>query len=218
MGARIATLLAVAVGLVLPPVAFAPPAAASPATQQIIVSPVTTSGKAVEGFSVRKEDPEFAIDCRFKDPSRGAVSPDIESCSPSAAYAPACWKAAAAHSVLCTQDPSTHKLVQFKRMGKFADTPLAKPRERAPLVIVLTDGTKCRIRIGGAWGRVPHHPNLYGAYSCDRHTAAWLHAKGRHADPHNGVDESSPSWRIRTGFKHIVWRHIATAYFVGTAS
>ena len=214
---RIAALAAAVVGLGVVPVAFASPAAAAPATIKVIVAPVTSSGHAASSFTVKKEKPGYPVDCRFKDPSRGAVSPNIESCSPSAAYAIACWKAAATGKVLCMRDPSSHKLYLVRRDGKFAKTPVAKAQDRAPLLIVLTDGTRCQIRDGGAWGPVPGHPNLYGAYSCDRHNAAWLYAKGSHGDPHNGVDESSASWRIRTGYNHIVWRHIATAYFVATA-
>lgn len=192
--------------------------AVTPATVKVFVMPVTASGEATAGFTVKKMTDKFPIYCNYKDPSRGAVSPDIETCSPAAAYALACWNSAAAHHVLCTQDPSTHKLVQFRRIGKFAKTDLARPRDRAPLVIVLRDGTHCKMRIGGAMGPVPHHPNLYGAYFCDRHDAAWVYAKGSHEDPHNGIDESGDAWRIRTGYKHIVWRYIATAYFVGTAA
>ncbi|HVT63617.1 MAG TPA: hypothetical protein VHD81_00500 [Mycobacteriales bacterium] len=214
---HLALAISVVVGLGPGLVALAPPAVAAPATVKVIVMPVTVSGTAASGFSVKKQDPGFPVDCRYKDPSIAAVSPDIETCSPSAAYAPACWKAAAPGKVLCMRDASSHKVFLIKREGRFADTAIAKPRDRAPLDFVLTDGTKCQIRIGGAWGPVPHHPNLYGAYSCDRHDAAWLYAKGSHSDAHAGIDESGASWRIRTGYKHIVWRHIATAYFVATA-
>jgi hypothetical protein len=218
MRVRLAAMLAATLAASLVPVSFATSAAAAPATVKVIVSPVTASGHAADGFSVKRQDPGYPVDCSFKDPSIGAVSPDIETCSPSAAYAPACWKAAAAGKVLCMRDASSHKLFLIARDGRFASTALARPRDRAPLGFVLTDGTKCQIRIGGAWGPVPHHPNLYGAYSCDRHDAAWLYAKGSHRDAHNGVDESSAAWRIRTGYKHIVWRNIASAYFVATAS
>jgi hypothetical protein len=218
MRGRLLLLLTGLLGAGITPVTMAPATAAAAATVQIVVRPVAASGEAADGFTVRAMSEKYAIFCNYKDPSIGAVSPDIESCSPSAAYAPACWKAATAHHVLCMQDPSKQKLVRFKRHGRFAKTPIAKPRDRAPLAITLTDGTYCKLRIGGAWGPVPNRPNLYGAYSCDHHTAAWLRAKGDHSDAHNGIDESSAAWRIRTGYKHIVWRTIAKAYFVGTAS
>jgi len=218
MRTRLAALVAATVGLSFAPVALAPPASAAPATVKIIVMPVTAAGEAADGFTVKDQDPGYPIDCSFKDPSRGAVSPNIENCSPGAAFAPACWNSAVAHHVLCMQDADKHKLVQFKRVGRFANTPMAKPNNRAPLLIVLTDGTHCKLRIGGAMGPVPHHPNLYAGYYCDRHTAAWEYAKGSHADAHNGIDESDDVWKVRTGYKHIVWRNIAKAYFVGTAS
>jgi hypothetical protein len=199
------------------PIGFAAPAEAAPATAKVVVRPVTASGHAAAGFTVKRQDPGFPVDCSYADPSPGAVSRNIEFCSPSAAYAVACWKAAQAGKVLCMRNPRSHKLYLIAREGKFAKTRLASPRDRAPLAFVLTDGSTCQIRDGGAWGQPPHHPNLYGAYSCDRWGAAWLHAKGDRGDSHNGVDESNPSWRIRTGEKKIIWRHIATAYFVGTA-
>lgn len=212
-----------AAGLVLTPSAGAAQSHARqtyPATARIVVAPVTSSGQAAAGYHVQAESQGWAVvDCSYPDPSPGAVSPNIELCSPSAAYAIACWKAAATKRVLCTRDPSSHELVEMKRTGKFAPTKIAKPRDRAPLLIVLTDGTRCQIRVGGAWGQPKGHPNLYGAYSCDRHGAAWLYAKGSYRDPHAGIDESHPSWRIRTGNggRTIVWRHIAEAYFVATA-
>lgn len=217
MRTRLAALLGAALVAGVVPTAVASPATTAAATLKVIVSPVTASGEAANGFSVKVEPAKYPVDCRYKDPSIGAVSPNIESCSPSAAYPPACWKAAVAKRVLCIQDPTKGKLVQFRRIGRFADTPLAKASDRAPLAFLLTDGTKCRIRIGGAFGKVPHHPNLYAGYLCDRHTAAWVRAKGSHEQSHNGIDESKALWRVRTGYKHIAWRNIAKAYFVATA-
>jgi hypothetical protein len=109
----------------------------------------------------------------------------------------------------------------MKRQGRFAKTKIAKARDRAPLVIVLTDGTHCQIRDGGAWGQLKGHPNLYGAYSCTRHGAVWARMSGSRSAAHWGVNESDPSWTVRTaGFRahHTVLRHVARAYFVSTAS
>ena len=212
------TALLAAAFAVSPTVGSAAPASHR-ATVRVVVAPVTADGHAAPGFTVHPiRHPWSVVDCSFKDPSRGAISPNIENCGPSAAYAIACWKSATPKRVLCMQDPSKHVLAEMKRQGRFAPTKLAKPRDRAPLLIVLTDGSRCQIREGGAWGQPKGHPNLYGAYSCDKHGVAWLYAKGSHNDPHNGVDESSASWTIRTGNSQIVWRHIAQAYFVATAS
>jgi hypothetical protein len=218
MRIRLAALAAALLGFAAVPVVSAPSAVAAPATAKVYVMPVTASGHAAPGFRVHAQHLGFGISCDYKNPSPGAVSPNIEECSPSAAYAIACWKAAAPGKVLCLRNPRGHKLDKVKRAGKFANTPIAKPRDRAPLLIVLTDGSRCMIRDGGAWGQPKGHPNLYGAYSCDKHGVAWLRAKGSHSDPHNGIDESSQTWRIRVGENNVVWRNIATAYFVATAA
>lgn len=217
MRTRLIALIA-AVGLGFAPIALAPPAAAAGVTVKIIVRPVTTAGHAASGFTVHPQHPGYGVDCSFAGASPGALSPNIEECSPSAAYAIACWKAADAGKVLCMRDPTTHRVDEMPREGKFANTPIAKPRYRAPLVIILGDGSQCDIRDGGAWPRPKGHPNLYGAYSCAKYGVAWSYSKGRYIDPHNGIDESTPTWRIRVGEKKIVWRDIAKAYFVATAS
>lgn len=216
MRTRFPAFLAALVVLAVVPLDAGPAAAVAPATAKVVVYPVTSSGHAAAGFAVHAQH-GFTVDCSDANPSPGALSPNIELCYPSAAYAVACWKAAAPGKVLCMRDPSTHKLYRISR-GRFASTAINKPRNRAPLLIVLGDGTRCQIRVGGAWGQPKGHPNLYGAYSCDRHGAAWLWAKGSHRDSHNGIDESSATWRIRVGENTIVWRNIAKAYFVATAS
>ncbi|HWC34671.1 MAG TPA: hypothetical protein VG650_07565 [Mycobacteriales bacterium] len=218
MRTRIAAVVVSLVGLGVPAAVAPSTATASAATTvKIIVMPVTASGHAAAGFTVKVEHLGFGIGCDFKDPSPGALSPNIEECAPSAAYAIACWKAAAPGKVLCMRDPSSHKVYKIKRQGKFKNTAIAKPRDRAPLMIVLADGSTCQIRDGGAWPQPKGRPNLYAAYSCAKYGVAWTYAKGRHRDPHNGIDESSSTWRIRVGEKHVVWRKIAKAYFVATA-
>lgn len=215
-----ATIAGLAVGvLAAAPVATAAASgtthATPAATKKVVVRPVTSSGQAAPGFGVRGE-PRGRVDCSFADPSAGAVSRNIESCSPSVEYAVACWKAAAHKSVLCLRDARVKRLVRIPRMGKFAATPPPKPADRAPLLVVLSDGTHCTIRDGGAWGQLKGHPRLFGTYSCDRHGAVWA----RSSAPHSGVNESHASWTVRTaefGKRHLATRHVARAYFVGTA-
>lgn len=216
MRTRFPAFSAALIALAALPVGLAPQAAASTGTIKVITRPVTASGHAAAGFTVHGQH-GLSVDCSTADGSPGALSPDIALCYPSAAYAIACWKAAAPGKVLCVRDPSSHKVYRMGRDGKFAKTSVPKPRDRAPLLIVLGDGTRCQIRVGGAWGQPKGHPNLYGAYSCDRHGAAWLWSKGSRRDPHAGIDESGATWRIRTGQNTIVWRDIAEAYFVATA-
>jgi hypothetical protein len=103
-------------------------------------------------------------------------------------------------------------------MGAFASTPALKAALRAPLLIVLTDGTRCAIRDGGAWGTLTSHPKWNGSYSCSKHGVVW-------APPHSkryGVNESGASWTVHTGpgggSGGLTVRHIKRAYFVGTST
>lgn len=211
--------LAATVGGAMPATAARPVAAASPAahvTHSVVVRPVTAAGHAASGFHVKVQ--HVSIDCSSADPSPGAIDRDIELCSPSAAYAIACWKAATPGRALCMRDPRSHRLSRIRLDGSFAKTAAINPRWRAPLALVLSDGTKCSIRDGGAWGMLRSHPKWTGAYSCDKHGVVWAppHAK------HYGVDESSAAWTVHTasgsGHGRLTVRHVARAYFVGTAT
>lgn len=184
------------------------------ATQIVVVRPVNASGHARPGYAITSGG-RYPIDCRFPEPSPGAVSPNIEFCFPTALYAVACWKAAAAHKALCIPDPRHHELVRFRRTGRFAPTALAPARQRAPLGIVLGDGDYCSIRAGGAWSPPPGHPHLIGYYSCRHDGAVWAQLGAAH----NGIDESQPMWTVRTAqftSRHIVTRRVVRAWFVGT--
>jgi hypothetical protein len=183
-------------------------------TVKVVVRPVTSTGHVRAGFTVTGE-PSGSVDCSFRDPSPGAVSPNIEFCAPSAEYAVACWKAAAPHRVLCMRDPRTKHVVRIPRSGAFAATGVAAARLRAPLGMRLRDGDYCSIRDGGAWGQLPGHPNLFGTYACRHDGAVWATANAAH----QGVNESQPSWTVHTahfGSSHLATRHVAKAWFVGT--
>lgn len=209
-----AAVVAVAsLGLVVPDFANA-----APATVRVVVRPVTAGGVAAPGFHVTTKDATNAgpVDCSKPDPSPAAVSRNIESCIPSAEYAVACWKAATPHRVLCSRDPSSDLVYSLRRSGKFAESGLQPKRLRAPLLLVLSDGTKCSIRDGGAWSQLKAHPDWYGTYYCDRHGAVW----SRPNAPHDGVNESRPAWSVHTspasGDGAVTVRTVAKAYFVGT--
>ena len=184
-------------------------------TLQIVRHPVTKNGHPGAGYTVKREQGE--IDCSFADPSPGARSKNIEVCSPSAAYAIACWKAAAPHHALCLRDPHLNKLAKLKLSGHFARTGLAPRKQRAPLRLVLADGTHCMIRDGGAWGSLKSHPKWNATYSCDKHGDVWAAPKAAHW----GVNESKPAWRVHTAKagkgRVVVTRRVALAYFVKNA-
>jgi hypothetical protein len=210
------SLLALLAGFLLPTSGASAAARRSyPATQTTVVRPVNLSGHAAPGFTVGAPFQRFPIDCSFAFESFGALSPNIEWCSPTAATAIACWKAAAAHKTLCLTDVFKHRLSRFPLRGRFAPSAVRPSEEQAPLGLVLADGQRCWIRDGGAWESLPHHPNLYGTYSCEHNAAVWAVLDARHA----GVNESHPSWTVRVGrFGHrtLVTKHVARAWFVAT--
>ncbi len=181
--------------------------------------PVTASGHAAAGFTVkRKRLKKISIYCNSPSPSPVSVSKNVELCSPSAAYAVACWNAATPHRVLCEQDPRTNKVVSFRRTGKFARTAAISARQLAPMVLVLRDGKKCFIRDGGAWGTLKGHPKWGASYGCTaRHggTVVWA----RQHSAHEGVNETHPVWTVHVsnGRSKLRVKRVAKAYFVGTA-
>ena len=188
-----------------------------PATSITVVRPVNASGHARPGFTITPPPLHgFWIDCRFHSESPGALSPNVAWCSPSAATAIACWKAAAPRKALCLTDATEPVLTRFPLYhGRFTTSQVLPAGERAPLAIELATGRICKIRDGGAWEFLPHHPNLYGTYSCGRYAAVWAPLGA----PHRGVNESQPSWTVRFGRfgdRELVKRHVVRAWFVAT--
>ena len=187
---------------------------AFPDTAITVLRPVNLSGHS-EGYSIRT-DRQLPIDCRFRSPSPGAVSPNIEWCSPTAADPFACWKAAAPHRALCLLDARKTELVRYRRVGRFAQTEAPAPDDSAPLWMRLANGEFCTFRAGGAWPLLPGHPHLYGTYGCGRDDAVWATLSA----VHHGVNESQSSWTVLTarfGTHRVITRHIVRAWFVGTA-
>jgi hypothetical protein len=179
---------------------------------------VTSTGQPAAGYTLNSEG-QSTVDCAGAEPSSVAVSPNIDWCSPSAAYAVACWKAADGVAALCLRDPSVRQLVRLPLSGSFAVTGLPAVRDTAPQLLVLSDGDRCMIRDGGAWSELPGHPSWAGTYACVRDGAVWAPPGATH----NGVNESSPAWTVLTapmsGQDARLTQHtVATAYFVGTAA
>jgi hypothetical protein len=156
-------------------------------------------------------------DCSTADPSPGAVDPNIEFCSPSAAGAIACWKSATPHRLLCLDVyRGHHRVAKIKRTGKFAPTAVPAPADTAPLLMVLSDGDHCEIRDGGAWSTRKTNPK-YPTYGCT-HGNVWADSNA----PHAGINESRSAWTVELGAADgkgaVHLAHVAKAYFVGTAS
>jgi hypothetical protein len=188
--------------------ADAGPATTATRTDRVVVRPVDASGHAVAGWSVTHE--KGSVSCDGAAPS--AVDAGIAECFPTALYLPACWKSQH-HTVLCLRDARTTKLVRVHYTGAFPTA--ATPKRPTPQNLDLAHGQTCDIRIGGAWGQLPSHPNWVGFDSC---------TKGSIYGPPSGdgVNRSSALWSVRvwkSGTKQqVVTKTVDTAYFVGTAS
>jgi hypothetical protein len=177
-------------------------------THRVVVRPVQASGDPVDGWTVNRE-PHSSVSCDGAAPA--AVDDGILECFPSAEYLPACWKSHH-HTALCLRDARTKTLVRVHYTGRFGAA--AAPKQPTPQNLDLADGQKCGIRVGGAWGQLPSHPNWVGFDSC---------SKGSVYGPPSGdgVNRTHPTWKVhvwKSGTKErVATRGVDTAYFVGTA-
>lgn len=186
-------------------------APSQPHTTTVVLRPVTAKGYPAPGFTVVPESGVQVLCGPPVDPSPGAVDGDILECSPSAEYAVACWPSHRAGYVLCLRDPWSKTLAEIAAVAVPKVAAPAKPR---PLAMMLSNGTRCDFRNGGAWNSLEGHPGWYGTYSCASDQAVW----GQGSE--SGIDTAHPQWTVSTaplgGNGPLVMRTVATAYFVGT--
>lgn len=192
-----------------------PSAEPSTPTERIVLRPVTAAGRPAGGFSVTS-DTSVTIDCGSPStarPSPVAVDDDILVCSPSSAYAVACWNGAAPATAICFRDPWSPDLVEMTLSDSFPAAPALATAQ--PLGLVLSDGDRCLIRSGGVWNDLAAHPGWFGTYSCAVNGAVWA-AEG------DGIDRSSPRWTVEvapiSGSGTLGTRGVVTAFLVGTRS
>ena len=186
------------------------------ATESVVIRPVTQSGVPAAGYTAT-DDYAVTVDCGSTSanarPSPVAVGDNILSCSPSSAYAVACWQDPAPSVVICYRDPWTTDVVRMPNEGGFPE--VAAPSQAQPLGVELSDGTRCLIRAGGVWNDLVDHPGWYGTYACSGNGAVW-------ADSADGIDRSSPRWTVQvapiSGDGPVTTRGVITAYFTGTAA
>jgi hypothetical protein len=176
-------------------------------THVVVVRPVNTAGKAQPGWSVRRMR---GVRAECDGSAAAAVDDGIYACYPSAAYLPACWPSRH-HTVLCLRDAREQKLVRVRYRGKLGSA--TAPQRPSPQDLDLARGQTCDLRVGGAWGTLPTHPNWVGFYSCTHGSV--------YGPPHgDGVDRAAQPWTVRvwkSGTAHrVVRRAVATAYVVGT--
>lgn len=185
-------------------------------TRQVVVRPVNATGHAVPGFTVRRETGQGAVDCDGQ--SAYSVSDHVDTCYPSALYAPSCWKAVD-HTVLCLQDVERKRLVRFRYEGRFVAAPAMRPNERSPQGLRLADGERCTVRVGGAWGQAPGHPDWVGYYSCTN-GSVYGPFDGSAGRPYgDGISRTNPVWSVHLlrNDGSIVVRKVTRATYVGTA-
>lgn len=194
----------------VPVTATSKPAAAT--TQRIVLRPVTARGTVATGYRLSKHLDE-SITCGGGIVSRAAVQPNIDECSPTAAYPVACWADSSPNTALCLRNPFAKQVDLIRTDGAVAPSkPVPTP---SPFGLTLSDGSRCTLRIGGAWGELDDHPDLYGTYGCGSE-AIWGPANS------DGINRTGSQWTVRLaplnghGLLHIV--KITNAIFVGTAS
>ncbi|HSP76378.1 MAG TPA: hypothetical protein VLO31_09220 [Cryobacterium sp.] len=206
-------LLAVLLGGCASPPTF--PTTSEPATESVVIRPVTESGLPAAGFSIT-DDTTVTLDCGSTSfdarPSPVAVDDNILVCSPSSAFAVACWQDSIPGFVACYRDPWNTAVVRLPSTGS---VPAATaPEEAQPFGLLLSNGDRCLIRSGGVWNDLAEHPGWYGTYSCAEEEAIW-------AESEDGIDRSAPRWTVQvapiSGDDPLSTRDVVTAYFVGTA-
>jgi hypothetical protein len=194
--------------------------AAEPAATQVVVAvPVGSNGEPINGYQVLPGDNTSVTDCST--PSLSAVDADIYSCAPSAAGADPCWPSTS-ETLLCVGDPWDNRLHRVSYSGPL---PHVQPGAVTdPFALLLDDGTRCRLRIGGAWGgRDDGYVGVYGCGAADSNLAVlWLPSAG----PGTCVDRSTPAWTVKVGqlgapnehFPAPQTRTVTTAWFAGASS
>ena len=187
----------------------------APSTESVVMRPVTESGLPAAGFTIT-DDTTVTLDCGSTTfdprPSAVAVDDNILACSPSSAFAVACWQDPVPGFVACYRDPWNTEVVRLPSSGSVTGT--TAPDQAQPLGLLLSDGDRCLVRSGGVWNDLADHPGWYGTYSCAEGGAVW-------AESTDGIDRSAPRWTVQvapvSGEDPLRTRDVVTAYFVGTA-
>lgn len=114
-----------------------------------------------------------------------AQSAGIYQCGSVADHLPACWPSGS--YLYCMHGPADATVVRI-----WAGTSLpaaSEPNSTRPWQIVLADGSRCDVRLGGAWDKPPD--GYYYTYSCDGNFAALL-------APENAptLDTSGSTWTV----------------------
>ncbi len=129
-----------------------PPAPPRPTPTEIVTAAaVNSAGLPAAGYSEEPAAPSRATLSECSQPSVSAVQPGIYSCYPFAASATTCWPAQP-EAMLCLDDPWNKRLTRFA-FSTATLPPVLPPSTPQPLAVLLADGSRCSILIGGARGR-----------------------------------------------------------------
>jgi hypothetical protein len=187
------------------------PSSAPSGTRTSVLRPVRADGQVAPGWNVTNESEP--VRCSPGESSPAAVDSGIGYCSPSAAYAIACWRAADRAHALCLHDAQTRTLGRLPLEGSFA--PVTAPRVSVPFDVVLDNNVHCTIRDGGAASNLTNHPDWIPFYYCEHDTAVYGPSGGI------GINRSSATWTVQlgssSGESDTTTHRVVTASFVGTA-
>lgn len=166
----------------LPP---APPPLAP--TEIVTAAAVNSAGLPAAGYSEEPASPSRATLSECSQPSVSALQPGIYSCYPFAASATTCWPAQP-QAMLCLDDPWNKQLTRFA-FSTATLPPVQPPSIPQPLAVVLADGSRCSIVIGGARTRADGYSPAYGCDGGDRPPVVV-------ATPGSGegIDQTAPTW------------------------
>ena len=187
-------------------------AALTPSTTVVKLAPVDGRGRPAAGWTVGPLGPPGELDCSLPEPSPSAVSGDIYYCSPTAANADACWRSSTPMVMLCLWDPWTRRLSQ-QQASTDVTSPVKPVTHPYPIGLELSDGDHCRLRNGGSWSRQEQHPDWFGWYACQKHTAVWAPSDAK------VINKSSRQWTVQVGdlTGRLSTRRVTRAYYVTTA-
>lgn len=185
------------------------------ATEVAEIVALTADDQVAAGFDVTPSD--HVVSCDYATPSHAAVGRDVVWCGSTADSADVCWIRADRVTLLCGTSPWEAELREL-RSSRPLETIDPDP-DPLPWGLELEDGTRCRIRVGGAWGGRADGWN--GAYWCEGLEEVVVLA----SPDGQVVDRSGPAWTVHLGplggpeevFPPPDRVRVAVAWFAGSA-
>lgn len=166
-----------------------PPPPPQPAPTEIVTAAaVNAAGLPAAGYSEALADPRRATLSECSQPSVSAVQPGIYSCYPFAASATTCWPSPP-QAMLCLDDPWNKRLTRFP-FPTSTLPPVQAPETSQPLAVLLENGSRCSILIGGARGRADGYVPAYGCDGGNRPPIV-VTTPGSGG----GIDQGAPTWK-----------------------